>query len=96
MSLILCLIPPKYNKVLIFNFFLQTEKKTKFIQPYSKIAIIENLFDHGEDRIVYAFTTLPALVEEATKAGATFVGGPQDIKTILVSTKTNKTTKQCY
>lgn len=61
---------------------MQGEKKTRFVENFSRTAFIPNKYDHGEERTVLVFAKGQDVITEAQKAGATLVGGSELVKDI--------------
>lgn len=62
--------------------YMQAEKKTRFVDNFSRIALIPHAFDHGEARTVLFLAKTQEIVNEAQSAGATLAGGVELIKEI--------------
>ncbi|KAK2588637.1 hypothetical protein KPH14_006404 [Odynerus spinipes] len=71
--------PDSFIKVKI-ELNLQTDKK--IMGPFTRIVQLPHYFDHGETRNIIAFASSAQMLEEATKAGASLVGGRELIKSI--------------
>ncbi|XP_075224443.1 mitochondrial ribosomal protein L1 [Lycorma delicatula] len=61
---------------------MSTSKPTKFVEKFSRTAMIPHGFDHGEDRTIIVFCKSPAEKLAAEEAGATLVGGTEIIRDI--------------
>ena len=59
-------------------------KKTKFVDPFTRIVCLPHVFDHGQTRKLLVFCKSLEMEEIATNAGADYVGGKQLIKQIQV------------
>lgn len=62
--------------------YMQGEKKTRFVENFSRIALTPHKFDHGEERTVLFFGKSQEVVQEAQNAGATLAGGVELIKDV--------------
>ncbi|KYN27399.1 39S ribosomal protein L1, mitochondrial, partial [Trachymyrmex cornetzi] len=61
---------------------MQGVKKTKFVDPFTRIVCLPHIFDHGQTRKLLVFCKSPEMEEIARDAGADYVGGKQLIKQI--------------
>lgn len=61
---------------------MQAEKKTRFVDNFSRISLTPHKFDHGEERTVLFFGKSQEVVQEAQNAGATLAGGTELIKDV--------------
>ena len=61
---------------------MQAEKSARFVDNFSRMALVPHKFDHGEDRRILVFTKGNEFIAEAKEAGATVVGGVELIKGI--------------
>lgn len=61
---------------------MSTDKKTKFVENFTRVAGIPYPFDHGEDRSVIVFAKTQEEQKMALEAGATLAGGPELITDI--------------
>lgn len=59
---------------------MQGEKTTRFVENFQRMAMIQHKFDHGEERKIIAFAKGQELLQAASQAGATLVGGPELVK----------------
>lgn len=57
-------------------------KKTKYVEPFNRIANVAHEFEHGEKRSILLFCKTPELREAAENAGATLVGDVDLIRKI--------------
>ncbi|KAG5311975.1 RS8 protein, partial [Acromyrmex insinuator] len=61
---------------------MQGAKKTKFVDPFTRIVCLPHVFDHGQTRKLLVFCKSLEMEEIARGAGADYVGGKQLIKQI--------------
>lgn len=61
---------------------MEGEKKTRFMENFTRMAAMPHKFYHGEERTILAFTKTPEMQEEVRMAGAQLVGGLELIKEI--------------
>ncbi|KAG5864915.1 hypothetical protein JTB14_017006 [Gonioctena quinquepunctata] len=73
---------PNANLHVSIELNMQGEKKTRFVENFSRIAGIPHKFDQGEERPVLAFGKTSELQKEAVDAGAQLSGGVELIKQI--------------
>nr|CAI5868231.1 unnamed protein product [Callosobruchus analis] len=73
---------PKANLHLSIELDMQGEKKTRFVDDFTRIVGIPHKFDHGEPRAVLAFCKTLEMQQTAMEAGAQLSGGTELIKQI--------------
>lgn len=61
---------------------MHAEKKNKFLDNFSRVAVMPHVFDHGQERQILAFTKEEELQQAARDAGAALVGGVELVKEI--------------
>lgn len=61
---------------------MRTAKPNKYVEKFTRTAMIPHGFDHGENRAILVFCKSPTEKEAAINAGATLVGGLEIIKDI--------------
>ncbi|XP_046389758.1 50S ribosomal protein L1 [Ischnura elegans] len=61
---------------------MRTEKKTKFVEKFSRMVAIPYPYQHGEERKIVAFCKTPELQSVALNAGAIIAGGSELIKSV--------------
>ncbi|RZF43469.1 hypothetical protein LSTR_LSTR001730 [Laodelphax striatellus] len=61
---------------------MRTSKPTKFVEKFTRTALVPHGFNHGEDRSILVFCKSKEEREAAENAGATLVGGVEVIKDI--------------
>ncbi|XP_017783589.1 PREDICTED: 50S ribosomal protein L1 [Nicrophorus vespilloides] len=66
---------PNSNVHITIELNMEGEKKTRFVDNFTRIAPMPNGFDHGEQRSIIAFTKNEEYQEQAKALGATIVGG---------------------
>ncbi|XP_071442972.1 large ribosomal subunit protein uL1m [Hetaerina americana] len=59
---------------------MRTEKKTKFVEKFTRMVAIPEPFNHGEERKIVAFCKTPELQRVALNTGAVVAGGSELIK----------------
>ncbi|KAF2905057.1 hypothetical protein ILUMI_01120 [Ignelater luminosus] len=73
---------PNANLQVTIELNMEAEKKTRFVDNFTRIASMPHKFDHGEDRSIVAFAKSEEMQKEAKAAGADLVGGVELIKDI--------------
>ncbi|CAH2008224.1 unnamed protein product [Acanthoscelides obtectus] len=73
---------PNANLHVSIELDMQGEKKTRFLDNFTRIVATPHRFDHGEERAVIAFCKDPDLQQSAVEAGAQLSGGVELIKQI--------------
>ncbi|KAJ8937493.1 hypothetical protein NQ314_011883 [Rhamnusium bicolor] len=73
---------PNANLRVSIELNMQGEKKTRYVDNFSRIAAIPHKFDNGEDRTIIAFSKSAECQKEASEAGAQLSGGVELIKQI--------------
>ncbi|XP_055613288.1 50S ribosomal protein L1 [Uranotaenia lowii] len=61
---------------------MQAEKITRFVDNFQRMVAIPHQFEHGENRNIIVFAKGQDILKEASKSGATLVGGIELIKEI--------------
>ena len=61
---------------------MEGEKKTRFVENFTRTAAMPHKFEQEVERNILAFSKVPEVVEEARKAGAQLAGGVDLIKEI--------------
>lgn len=54
---------------------METEKKTKFVENFTRIVAVPHPIEHGEDRSILLFSKDSKHLEQAREAGAQLAGG---------------------
>ncbi|KAM3959938.1 mitochondrial ribosomal protein L1 [Aphomia sociella] len=61
---------------------MEAVKKNRYLESFSRLCLLPNIFPRDEERSILAFCKGTELIDEARKAGATTVGGPELVKKI--------------
>nr|CAG4651932.1 EOG090X089S [Triops cancriformis] len=80
--------PTVYNKpdsvlMAFIELDMRMEKKTRFLDPFSRIVLLPYQFSYGPDKTILAFAKGQDQQREALEAGALEAGGPELVKKIL-------------
>ncbi|KAK4881077.1 hypothetical protein RN001_004396 [Aquatica leii] len=73
---------PQANVCINIELNMLGEKKTRFVDNFTRIAPISHKFNHGEERSILVFTKEVVMQDEARSAGAQLAGGIELIKEI--------------
>lgn len=64
------------------EFNMAASKKNRFLESFTRLSLLPNLFPRDEERTILAFCKGAELIKEATDAGATIAGGTDLVKKI--------------
>lgn len=70
--------------LMIFKIDFQAEKKGQLVEAFNRSVDVPCPFDHGETRLIMAFSKIPELNGLADEAGAAISGGTELIQKIQV------------
>ena len=76
--------PDAFIKAMI-ELDMKGHRPSRPVTKFARLVTAPHTYDHGENRSVLVFCKTPELQEEAKKAGATLVGGPELISAVQVN-----------